>query len=179
GLQAAGFGIPLLFAAVGVLSMAAVAYVVHAWGAEVMRDAGRTIFRFFFRLEVNGLENLPPRGERVVLAPNHVSLLDGPLLHTILRAWPGFAATTQIAHAWWVRPFLRVITAHLREPTKPLAARALVNTVKGGTPIVIFPEGRITLTGGLMKAYDGAAMIVDRADAWLRPGRSAGPGRSW
>ena len=61
GLQAAGVGVPLLFAALGVLSIAAVAYVVHAWGSEVMRDAGRTVFRFFFRLEVNGLENIPGR----------------------------------------------------------------------------------------------------------------------
>ena len=177
-LQAAGVAIPLLFAALGVLSIAAVAYIVHAWGAEVMRDAGRTVFRFFFRLEVDGLENIPPRGERVVLTPNHVSLLDGPLLHTILPAQAGFAVNNQIAQAWWVRPFLRVINAHLLEPTKPLAARALVNTVKGGTPIVIFPEGRITVTGGLMKAYDGAAMIVDRADAWLVPVRIEGPERS-
>jgi acyl-[acyl-carrier-protein]-phospholipid O-acyltransferase/long-chain-fatty-acid--[acyl-carrier-protein] ligase len=177
-LQAAGVGIPLLFAALGVLSIATVAYIVHAWGSEVMRDAGRTMFRFFFRLDVSGLENIPPAGERIVLTPNHVSLLDGPLLHTVLPAQAGFAVNSQIARAWWVRPFLNVINAHLLEPTKPLAARALVDTVKAGTPIVIFPEGRITVTGGLMKAYDGAAMIVDRADAWLVPVRIEGPERS-
>ena len=63
-------------------------------------------------------------------------------------------------------PFLSVIRAHLLEPTKPLAARTLVDAVKAGETIVIFPEGRITVTGSLMKAYDGAAMIADRADAW-------------
>jgi len=46
-LQAAGVGMPLLFAALGLFCIAAVAYVVHAWGSEVMRDAARTIFRFF------------------------------------------------------------------------------------------------------------------------------------
>ena len=178
GLQAAGVGVPLLFAALGVLSIAAVAYIVHVWGSEVMRDAGRTVFRFFFRLEVIGLENIPGSGQRVVIAPNHVSLFDGPLLHTILPQQAGFAVNSQIAQAWWVRPFLSVINAHLLEPTKPLAARALVNAVKAGEPIVIFPEGRITLTGGLMKAYDGAAMIVDKADAWLVPVRIEGPERS-
>ncbi|HJU32400.1 MAG TPA: acyl-[ACP]--phospholipid O-acyltransferase [Hyphomicrobiaceae bacterium] len=178
GLQAAGVGVPVLFAALGLLTITAIAYIVRAWGSEVMRDAGRTIFRFFFRLEVAGLENIPGPGERVVLAPNHVSLLDGPLLHTILPKQAGFAVNNQIAQAWWVRPFLTVIKAHLLEPTKPLAARALVNTVKAGEPIVIFPEGRITVTGGLMKAYDGAGMIVDKADAWLVPVRIEGPERS-
>ena len=54
-----------------------------------MRDAGRTVFKLFFRLEVTGLENIPGPGQRVVIAPNHVSLLDGPLLHTILPEQAG------------------------------------------------------------------------------------------
>ncbi len=177
-LQAAGVGVAPLFAVLGVLSIGAMVYVGYAWGAEVMRDAGRTVFKFFFRLEVTGLENIPGPGQRVVIAPNHVSLLDGPLLHTILPERAGFAVNNQIAQAWWVRPFLSVIKAHLLEPTKPLAARALVNAVKAGETIVIFPEGRITLTGGLMKAYDGAGMIVDKSDAWLVPVRIEGPERS-
>jgi acyl-[acyl-carrier-protein]-phospholipid O-acyltransferase/long-chain-fatty-acid--[acyl-carrier-protein] ligase len=178
GLQAVGVGVAPIFAALGVLSIAAVALVLHAWGSEVLRDAGRTLMRFFFRLEVIGLENIPGAGERVVITPNHVSLLDGPLLHTVLPKQAGFAVNNQIAQAWWVRPFLSVINARLLEPTKPLAARALVNAVKAGETIVIFPEGRVTLTGGLMKAYDGAAMIVDKADAWLVPVRIEGPERS-
>jgi acyl-[acyl-carrier-protein]-phospholipid O-acyltransferase/long-chain-fatty-acid--[acyl-carrier-protein] ligase len=177
-LQAAGVGVAPLFAVLGVLSIGAMVYVGYAWGAEVMRDAGRTVFKFFFRLEVTGLENIPGPGQRVVIAPNHVSLLDGPLLHTILPERAGFAVNNQIAQAWWVRPFLSVIKAHLLEPTKPLAARAIVNAVKAGETIVIFPEGRITLTGGLMKAYDGAGMIVDKSDAWLVPVRIEGPERS-
>ena len=177
-LQAAGIGVPILFAILGVLSIAAIAFILQTWGAEVLRDAGRTLLRFFFRLEVEGLENIPGSGERVVIAPNHVSLLDGPILHTILPKQAGFAVNTQIARAWWVQPFLKVINAHLLEPTKPLAARALVTAVRAGETIVIFPEGRITVTGGLMKAYDGAAMIADRADAWVVPVRIEGPERS-
>ncbi len=45
GLQAAGVGLPILFAALGVSSMAAVLYIVHAWGTEVLRGRGR--FSFF------------------------------------------------------------------------------------------------------------------------------------
>jgi acyl-[acyl-carrier-protein]-phospholipid O-acyltransferase / long-chain-fatty-acid--[acyl-carrier-protein] ligase len=177
-LQAVGVGVATIFAILGVLSLAAVAFILRTWGAEVLRDSGRTVLRFFFRLEVDGLDNIPGPGERVVIAPNHVSLLDGPILHTILPARAGFAVNNQIAQAWWVRPFLKVINAHLLEPTKPLAARALVNAVKGGETVVIFPEGRITVTGGLMKAYDGAAMIADKSDAWVVPVRIEGPERS-
>jgi acyl-[acyl-carrier-protein]-phospholipid O-acyltransferase/long-chain-fatty-acid--[acyl-carrier-protein] ligase len=176
-LQAAGVGLSVIFTAVGVLSIACIMLVAHAWGTEVLRDSARTAFRFFFRLEVEGLENIPA-GERVVIAPNHVSLLDGPILHAILPKQAAFAVNSQIGETWWVRPFLRHIRAHLLEPTRPLATRTLVNALKSGETIVIFPEGRITITGGLMKAYDGAAMVADKADAWVVPARIEGAERS-
>jgi acyl-[acyl-carrier-protein]-phospholipid O-acyltransferase/long-chain-fatty-acid--[acyl-carrier-protein] ligase len=178
GLQAAGVGLGLLFAALGVLSFGMVLLVMRAWGSGLMRDMGREVFRFFFRLEVKGLENLPAQDQRVVIAPNHVSLLDGAILHSILQKEAAFAVYTQIANSWWMSPFLRVVRVHLLEPSKPIAARALINAVKAGETIVIFPEGRITVTGGLMKAYDGAAMIADKADAWVVPVRIEGPERS-
>ena len=61
---------------------------------------------------------------------------------------------------------------------RPLAARALTHAVADGEPIVIFPEGRITVTGGLMKVYEGAAMIADKAGAVIVPVRIDGAERS-
>jgi acyl-[acyl-carrier-protein]-phospholipid O-acyltransferase/long-chain-fatty-acid--[acyl-carrier-protein] ligase len=114
----------------------------------------------------------------MVIAPNHVSLLDGPLLHSVLPIDAAFAVDTGIAKAWWAKPFMAMIHSYTVDPANPLATRHLVNLVKSGEPLVIFPEGRLTVTGSLMKVYDGAAMIADKGDALVVPVRIEGAQRS-
>src|ERR1700687_2475450 len=60
-------------------------------------------------------------------------------------------------------------------PLKPRATRTIINAVREGETLVIFPEGRITVTGSLMKVYDGAGLIADKSDAMVVPVRIDGP----
>lgn len=178
GLQAVGWQSSHLFVALGAANLIAVILVLRAWGRQGVQDLAMFIFRLFYRLEVRGMENLPEEGERVIIAPNHISLMDGPVMHAILPSHAAFAIDHGIAQAWWVKPFLKLIKAYTLDPTRPLAARALINEVKDGQTLVIFPEGRLTVTGGLMKVYDGTAMIADKSDAWIVPVRIDGLERS-
>lgn len=136
------------------------------------------LFRAVFRLDVRGIENLPKPGTRAVITPNHVSLLDAPMLHGLLPAHSVFAIDTDMASKWWIKPFLKYVAALTIDPTRPLGMRHLIQTVKDGQALVIFPEGRLTVTGGLMKVYDGAAMVADKADAPIIPVRIDGLERS-
>jgi acyl-[acyl-carrier-protein]-phospholipid O-acyltransferase/long-chain-fatty-acid--[acyl-carrier-protein] ligase len=177
-LQGMGAGVGLLFMLLALGNLAVTGLVLRAWGRDGVQDVARFLFKFLLRLEVKGLENLPGEGQRAVIAPNHVSLLDGPLMHAVLPGHAAFAVDSGIATGWWAKPFLKLIRTYTLDPTRPIAARGLVNTLKSGQTIVIFPEGRITVTGGLMKVYDGTAMIAEKADAWIVPVRIEGPERS-
>ncbi|MEZ5844448.1 MAG: acyl-[ACP]--phospholipid O-acyltransferase [Hyphomicrobiaceae bacterium] len=174
GLQAVGADLATLFALLGIANLVAVVLVLRAWGREGLKDVAAFIFGIAYGLEVKGRENLPKPGARAIITPNHVSYMDGPVLHAIMPEHAAFAIDTGIAKAWWVAPFLKMIKAYTLDPTKPLATRALVNEVKSGETLVIFPEGRLTVTGGLMKVYDGTAMIADKADAEIVPVRIDG-----
>lgn len=157
----------------GVLCLIATALMFKFLPTNAFRDFVSILFRAFFRLEVKGMENFKDAGDAPILALNHVSFLDGLLALAICETTsfrnPAFAIHSDVARRWWVRPFLSLINAFPMDPTRPLAARRLIREVQKGYPLVIFPEGRITVTGRLMKVYDGAAMVADKTKAKVVP----------
>jgi len=177
-LQYEKVSVSLLYAGLGISNLIVVTLVLRAWGAEGVKDVGVFLFRTFFNLEVKGLENLPKLGEKAVIAPNHVSLLDAGLMHALLPSHAIFAVDTGMAKTWWVKPFLKLAKSYAIDPSRPFGMRHLIQEVKDGSSLVIFPEGRLTVTGGLMKVYDGTAMIADKANAPVIPVRIDGLERS-
>ena len=103
-----------------------------------------------------------------------MSFLDAGLAMSLRSRKPVFAIDVGIAQMWWVKPFLKLTDALPLDPMRPMAVRTLIDAVKAGKALIIFPEGRITVTGSLMKVYDGAAMIADKADAEVVPVRIEG-----
>lgn len=138
------------------------------------RDFVSILYRCIFRMEVRGMENLENAGEAPILALNHVSYLDAAAALTLTDRAPTFAIDYHVAQVWWVRPFLKLANALPINPAKPMATRSLIRVVESGEPMVIFPEGRLTVTGSLMKVYDGAAMVADKTGAKVVPIRIDG-----
>ncbi|HEV2300769.1 MAG TPA: 1-acyl-sn-glycerol-3-phosphate acyltransferase, partial [Stellaceae bacterium] len=142
----------------------------------VLRRLGRGLFRLVYRVEVRGLANLAAAGERAVIVVNHVSFLDGPLVGAFLPGNPLYAVDPEQLRHWWARPFLAAVETYLLDPRRPIGLRSLIEAVEAGRQCVIFPEGRINVTGGaLMKIYEGSAMIADRGGAIVVPVRLDGP----
>ena len=173
-LQALGLHEPALLIGLGLLNAATATWLFRKLPGNMAGDFLHLLFRLVYRMEVRGLEHLAAAGEHCVIALNHVSFLDAPVVLSILDDKPVFAIDSQIARAWWVRPFLGIARCYPMDPAKPLSTRGLIREVRAGARLVIFPEGRITVTGSLMKVYDGAAMIADKAQAMIVPVRLEG-----
>ena len=137
-------------------------------------DALSILYRAVFRMEVRGYENVAKAGSNAIFALNHVSFLDAGLALSLTDRNPVFAIDHSMAQRWWVKPWLRLANAMPLDPTKPMATRTLINAVKAGHSLVIFPEGRITVTGSLMKVYDGAGLIAEKSGAPILPVRIDG-----
>jgi len=132
------------------------------------------LLSLLYKVEIEGLENYAKAGDRVLIIANHVSFLDPLLLGVFLPDNITFAINTQIAHQRWIRPFLRLSTVFEMDPTNPLSLKGLVHHLQKDTKAVIFPEGRITVTGSLMKIYDGTGMVADKSQAMILPVRIKG-----
>jgi acyl-[acyl-carrier-protein]-phospholipid O-acyltransferase/long-chain-fatty-acid--[acyl-carrier-protein] ligase len=170
-LQAFGATLPQLFLLLGVANLIALFVVGRTMPANGLRDFLTTMLRALYRMEVKGAENLDPAvaGPNPIIALNHVSFLDAPVALSLIDKEPVFAIDYHIAQRWWVKPFLKLTNAMPLDPSKPMATRTLINAVKAGEPLVIFPEGRITVTGSLMKVYDGVGLIADKSGAMVVP----------
>jgi acyl-[acyl-carrier-protein]-phospholipid O-acyltransferase / long-chain-fatty-acid--[acyl-carrier-protein] ligase len=172
--KATGMGPASVFLMLGVLNLVVAALIARTMPTNLLRDFLTVAFRTLFRLEVTGLENVAKGGPNAIIALNHVSFLDASLALSFLETEPVFAIESGIAQRWWAKPFLRFTRALPLDPTKPMATRTLIHAVQSGESLIIFPEGRITVTGSLMKVYDGAGLIAEKSGAMVVPIRIKG-----
>ena len=174
-LEKLDYGTPILFVLIGAANLAVAVAIGMTMPTSWIHDFLSIVFRAFFRLEVKGLENIDKAGPNAIISLNHVSFLDPPLAMSILPKRPVFAIDVTMSKHWWIQPFLKFVRTMALDPLKPFSLRAIINAVRSGDMLVIFPEGRITVTGSLMKVYDGAALIADKSDAMVVPVRIEGP----
>jgi len=136
------------------------------------------ICKILFRIEVKGLENIP-NTQKLLIVANHESLLDGLLLGLFLPIRATFVVHTSVKDHWLYQQILK-LTPHLAvDPASPLAMKKVIKLLDDNQPVVIFPEGRITQTGSLMKVYDGPGFVAAKTGATILPVRIDGASRTY
>ena len=161
--------IPMVFGVIAFINALAAIYICGLLPHHIIRMIMTRVLNFVYGVKISGLEHWKNLKGNALIIANHTSFLDAVLLWVYIPGNLYFAIDTYVSQKWWVRPFLHLVKYFPIDPTNPMAVKSIIEEVKSGKRVVIFPEGRITTTGGLMKIYPGPAMIADKSNAQLLP----------
>lgn len=143
-----------------------------------MRAVLRAMLRGLFRVRVQG-DVGELAADRLLVVANHESFLDGVLLALFLPIDPVFVIHRGVCQNALFRLVLSQIDYLLVDPSCPMGVKTVIQLINSGRPVVIFPEGRITDTGCLMKVYDGPAFVAVKTCATVVPVRLNGTSRTY
>lgn len=137
----------------------------------------KLIFRINGGLVVKGKEKIPAEGG-VIIASNHISYLDPPLLGAVVPRRATFMARKGLFNiplmGWLISYYAFPVD---REKTMPSTIKNSVKRLKNDELIIIFPEGRRSETGKLLKAKRGIGIIEHLSKAVVVPALITGTDR--
>ncbi len=130
--------------------------------------------RLYFRLEARGLENVPRRGP-VIIASNHVSYLDPPVIGCLIPRVVNFLARdTLFRNPIFGAVLLKYQAVPVDRESGAAGLRAILDRLHTGGLIIVFPEGTRSLDGSLLSAKPGVGMTVLKSAAPVVPVRVLG-----
>jgi len=136
--------------------------------------------RTWFRLRVEGLEHLPREGG-VLLAANHQSYADIPLIAAAVPRHVTFVARDTLAEWKWLDYIMRQCGAILlrRGASDRAALRAMAEHLANGDLVAIYPEGTRTRDGRLGVLKGGAVMAARLGGVRIVPVGIRGAYQAW
>ncbi|MCC3144808.1 1-acyl-sn-glycerol-3-phosphate acyltransferase [Halanaerobium sp. Z-7514] len=128
------------------------------------------VFKLFFRAKVRGQKNLPEEGG-VIIMSNHISLLDPPLIASVLDRPVHFMAKKELFENPILRLILYIADAFPvdRESTDIKAVKKALNILKNGEVLGLFPEGTRGDESEVADLKDGSVMLAVRSRVPILP----------
>lgn len=163
-----------IFLLVAILNTIVTFFIAKLLPHAIIQSVVKWVLVSLYRVRVKGIESYKKIEGPVVIIANHTSFLDAMLIAAFLPDKITFAINTHTAASWWLKPLLGLVDTFKVDPTNPMTTKSLIQSVKDGKKVMIFPEGRITVTGSLMKIYEGPGLIADAANAQIVPIRIDG-----
>lgn len=117
-------------------------------------------FKVFYRLEVFGLENIPREGG-FIMAVNHVSYLDPPVIGAVSTRRVRFMAKEGLFKIPFFKLFIKIFSFPIkRDKPHPSSIKEAIQRLKKGELIVMFPEGSRSVDGEFLEAKRGLSVIA-------------------
>lgn len=137
------------------------------------------LFTIYFRLQVFGKNNIPRQGG-FILAANHTSYLDPPVLAAASPRVFFFLAREELFRLPVFGRFIRALNAFpLRTHAGDVKAlRWAITELKAGEAVIIFPEGGRTAEGELVKPSKGVGFLAVKANCPIIPAFIEGSNRA-
>jgi len=137
-------------------------------------------FHTFFPGRIEGIHNLPRTGG-VLIASNHQSFLDIPLLSSTTRRHIAFVARDSLAETRWLAFIMSECRALLIKRGKPdrKALRQMVAHLEAGDAVSLFPEGTRTRDGRVQPFRKGALLAARMAKVPIVPAGIRGAFEAW
>ncbi len=135
----------------------------------------RVMYATYFRWRVFGAENVPVQGG-VILASNHASFLDPPLVGSGLKRDINYLARESLFRFPGIGALLRSWNAVPvdRDGGGAKGLKTILSRLLDGNGIILFPEGTRTLDGKLQPARSGIGLTVIKSTAPVVPVRVFG-----
>jgi acyl-[acyl-carrier-protein]-phospholipid O-acyltransferase/long-chain-fatty-acid--[acyl-carrier-protein] ligase len=130
-----------------------------------MKRFFRALLEIFFGYKTQNEPVLRTPGP-VLLLPNHTSWFDWLFLWCCLEDDWKFVTSSQTAQISWLHKAIMVNRYTFPiDPASPYALKRMAQFLEKGGRLVLFPEGRLSLTGTLMKLFDGTGFLLYKTKA--------------
>jgi 1-acyl-sn-glycerol-3-phosphate acyltransferase len=135
----------------------------------------RFLYRFYFGWRVFRADRVPLEGP-VILASNHASYLDPPLVGSGIRRKINYLARESIFRVPILAAILRSweVVPVDRDGGTGRGLKAILDRLSGGGAIILFPEGTRTRDGKMQPARSGLGLTVIKSEAPVVPARVFG-----
>src|SRR5205814_6122720 len=121
------------------------------------------VFRFFFRVKVEGLEHVPAEGG-AILAGNHLAVFDSFFLPLVIKRRVTFVAKAEYFEdkktAWFFRAVGQIPIKRGGGSASMRALESAKEVLAAGGLFGIYPEGTRSPDGRLYKGHTGVARLA-------------------
>ena len=130
-----------------------------------MRNLILWLLRMLYRFRAHNTAVLATPGP-VLLLPNHVSWWDWLLIGVCLEDdWRFVTSSTAAELSWFHRRIMVNRRTFPVDMTSPFAVKHMAEYLQKDGRLVLFPEGRLSTTGSLMKLFDGTGFLIFKTRA--------------